>query len=310
MTIARSRAARTPIEKEKPPEEQNNLPNSIENFLDAANGGEFPCTVYLYKFEKLKTKPERQLIDEFDNEHPSMREIGESYGSGRYELVATWTDNSGKRGIKGAKFSLAKRWDEVRDEIKRTKAYANPAAGPMNSFAESMGMMRELVAVISPLVTAQAKQAQSANNNPAAMLDQISAFGAKMLDSSFSQQMNTQNQMLSMMRDNNMQQIENMAGENAPEESAIDKIVGLLQSFLPMYMNMNKIGKSAMIQQAKNTPEFSQVMSNTATKNALLKKVAAQMGKDKAEEVETILDNSKKKAVKKSTHRQSRATSK
>ena len=241
------------IEENEP---NQSFEDELEEWLQGYNDNS--CKVSLYKYENKSMGARRALICQFEDEIPTMHQIGCAYGSGRYFLMVTIpkVDAAGKRPVKSYSFRIHETYDKY---IQKDDA---PKVSPMQ---ETLQMMTAMIGVITPLINAMRPAQQG---NPFEMIQPLIVGQAKamqdMATTSIQNQMNTANELIKKQIDQSYEVVDDDETDDGNEGSGLlNQILPLVEQFLPQILG-DKTGlfaKSA-IGMVKNAPQFKQIVED------------------------------------------------
>lgn len=263
-----------------------NTPQDLQNFLsqncpDAA----YTCKVYLLR-QNIKGghKPERQVIDEYFNTFPSIRDLGMENGAGTYEYFFYIQKKGGGQDVKSFRVNLAPRWDILRDENLQSRGI-NPAARPDN-IQSSLTVMKDMIQVITPLLQAQGS---GNGNNPAAVLNTMIEMQGRMLNQNFSAQMEMQNKAISSIEESRKKLLYESDG-GGDDNALISEIISTLKGFLPLLMVSPAKQAAAVTGQAiRSRPDVKALIDSAGRRAALESKIKSEFDPKTADKVLTIL---------------------
>ena len=255
------------------------LPSELADFLAQQNieeGASFNCR--LYRFDKGdKGRPRRVTCDEYDNTIPTLKEIGTTYGSGEYELVASWYQGIDRpRGIQVCHFHLDRRWDRIRDDA----LIAPRAPQHETSLPFVFGMVRELIASVAPLLSRPAPPPEGASvTGTANVLETLNGTMSRLLESNFANQLSMQGKMMEVMSANIAPE-----AEDKPD-SAIDKIVEVLHTVIPLFSAMPAAAAQPMANAVRDRPEVRSVLASATRQAVLYHKIRREFDPSTADKV-------------------------
>jgi hypothetical protein len=156
-----------------------------------------------------------------------------------------------------------------------------------------LAMMAQLIEIIKPLIPTPSTNT-GGGGNQIEMLGAVSAMSNKMLQENFSQQLNSQKDMMSTMKEMRIDMLAENNTETAPaEDDKIDKIVNVITSVLPMFLNSPAAVQKSLVTTARQTPEVKNVMQSKNKMSVLYSRLVAKFGEQKAKEImQTFLKKS------------------
>ena len=234
---------------------------SFEDDLDEWLAGydDNSCKVSLYKYENRSMGARRALVCQFEDEIPTMHQIGVAYGSGRYYLLVSIPrpDAAGKKPVKSYTFRIHETYDQY-----TAKKDTAPVVSPMQ---ETLQMMTAMIGVITPLINAMRPAQQQ---NPLELIQPLIIGQAKAMQdiatTSIQNQMTTANEMIKKQIDQSFEVVDEEDRDEENEgDSLFEQIMPMVEQFLPQILG-DKTGMFAKtaIGMVKKAPQFKQLVED------------------------------------------------
>lgn len=273
-----------------------NLDEDLQTFIDSFNScGDLSFTCTLYKFEHPKHGSRKEFCGQFEDETPSLEEIGNRYGGGRYSLyvVIYMDDERRNKKVKSYKFRISDYFNKSGDRIQ--------APQQQNNISDTLEVFKSLVAVISPLI--------SKNDNSFASNQTL--INTVLRDSAKNQleMMKEFRQEIKQIKDDSdFNNVDEGDSYDEPEEDKnemtgiLSIVEPLLEKYLPLLLGNGPSSKIA-IETVKNLPAFKTVTENSDELSALVEYIAGKEGKEAAKKliknlkIKTSLLNDAAKAI-------------
>lgn len=267
-------------------QEQENTPQDLQSFLNQhCPDSSYVCKVYHLKPNiKGGNKPERQLIDEYLDTFPSIRDLGVENGSGTYEYFFYISKKGGGQELKSMRINLAPRWDIIRDQNLASQGI-NPATRP-DGLQTSLSVMKDMIQVITPLL--QAQSASAAKSDPAGLLNSMVEMQGRILNQNFTSQIDMQNKMINKIEETRKNYV---SGDNDNNDSMLmSEIIGTLKSFVPLLIAAPQKTAQALTSQAiQKRPDIQSLVDNAGRRAALENKIKAEFDPATAKKVISVL---------------------
>lgn len=266
-------------------EPQDNIPADLQSFLfQHCQENSFVCKVYqIRQNTKGGQKSTRELIDEYENTYPSIRDLGIENGAGTYEYFIYIRKPNGSHDIKTFRINLAARWDMLRDENLQARGI-NPATRP-DGISQSIGMMRDMMEVMKPLFAAQA----SGGGNPSAIMESMMEMQGKILTQNFTSQMEMQKKIMGEL-DETRKNILSESDGNGADNALISEIMGTLKSFVPLLLVApQKAAQAATAQAIDARPDVRALVDHAGRRAALVERVKKEFPPATAQKVLNVL---------------------
>jgi hypothetical protein len=250
--------------------------------LDFINDNDLEDSGYrlrLYRLIRQGPKPRRALIEEWHNETVELTYIGESHGSGEYELHLNFTDANGERSFRSKHFWLDEHWDKVRQANGPALTAMLPPAEvvkPMDQMKELIALVTAAAASVAPLLTRR-----ESDTNPAEHFRAMSEMTTKLLSDNFANMLSMQNQVLQAVGQGGTEEEE----EQVEEPDVVTKLIGGLAELLPVLKSLPEQAKQAAAEKARENPNVKAVAQNSTAKRQMVDSLISRFGLDDAGEI-------------------------
>jgi len=233
----------------------------------------FQCT--LYKFEK-GTGVSKEFIDQWEDQILTEHEIGLRHGGGRYLLFINAKSIDGKNKVGSKKLKIHSRYDELsrRHKMGLTALSGNNVNSPvpvqngggMESITMSLNIMKELMAMFLPLLTA----GQVNNNNNPFDVSKMMTNMFSSVNSAMKQNLLDNTQFYNDMQREmfNMDSVVETDNELSGVQGFINSIAPLLETFLPSILGGGKPAQKT-VNQVKNLPIYNKLVQSQQHVKAL-----------------------------------------
>lgn len=270
----------------------------LKQFLDRCDIEEEYYSVTLRKFDKPSGK-NSSIIDQWEDEILSEHEIGIKYGPGRYILIINAKDKNGKDRVGSKRIKLHDRYQKLHEEYLLTggNLYTkeNVVSNPINNnsfgndpISQSLNIMRQMMSMFLPLITAQ----NNKNQDPGEMMAGV----YKSINSAMKNSLLDNTQMFNDMQRKvlSMEPVYETEEEVTGVKSLIETIAPLLENVLPLILGGGKTS-GATIGMVQKTAQYQALVKSKAHVKGLVEYIEGKHGK---EVTEKLLDKFKIKRPK------------
>lgn len=269
----------------------DSTPQDIQSFLGQYPNAKYTCKVYHVRANaKGGNKPDRQLIDEWEDTYPSIRELGTENGAGTYEYFFYIAKQGGPPELRTMRINLAPRWDLVRDEYLQSRGI-NPATRP-DGLQASLTVMKDMIQVITPLLQSQAQAAGQGNGSAGgatAVLNSMIEMQGKMLNQNFQSQMEMQNKVMNTLEESRKTLLSDDDG-GGNDNMLISEIISTLKGFVPLLMVAPpKAAQAATNTVMKDRPDVRSLVDSAGRRAALVARIEKEFPPQTAKKVLSVL---------------------
>lgn len=265
------------------------MDQDLSDWISSIDQGEESYTVTLYKYDTPTGNERKSYVWQWTDETPTLHEIGNNWGSGKYLLIVSFPRlKDGRRPVRSYKFRIHQSFDLKRamnpympmNGIPGTgfPAMINQGSGQNNQLKEVLTMMQQMILMLSPLI-----QKQESPVNQQAMLATVN------LQNDIIKQSAKSN--LELYRDmmaNIMSNTQNHEVEDEEEEEKANGFLELLEPLLEKYLPLilgNSARSNTTIKTLKSLPQFKQVLNNKGELKRVIDHLDQTQGKDKTNKV-------------------------
>jgi hypothetical protein len=248
--------------------EDLSLDESVNEFISSQGASdEFKC--YLYQFdEKNRRTTKPAFVDSFESYCPSMREMAEQFGGGKYRIniVFPGKDESGKQITKSFCFYIHDRWkkDNACNVQQNNVNYINPQQLLADSMAMISGAMNQILTPI--LAVVQQRQQQ----NPAKESIQYMGLANEMMKQQSLSYLDFCKTASNKLINSEYQEDDQEEQEEQEEGNALlDMLKPILNDWLPKLLSDSTQGTIAT-QTLKALPAFKQAVKNKQQLGSLI----------------------------------------
>ncbi len=268
--------------KELNPEDlHNGYDTTVKDWLLRKGLIDQTCTMRVYRFER----GERVFVKKFVDHIPDEDEVGNLYGSGRYECMLQVSDKNRKRHATSSKFTLHESYDEAVKE-RKMRAYKEGMGNnqsmpypPVNNFDNMIEGISKLMVVLMPLFDRGGKS--SSPDMSSFMLKNYEMMQGVMKRSILDQQQNVNDiQRMSMGVPEVMDDIQETTGLMG----VVNNLAPLVEKFLPLILGGGLASKTAVgVVQA--APQYAEIIKSKRALNKMIGIIEKQHGKEAATKV-------------------------
>lgn len=271
------------------PQDTESTPPDLQSFIDTnCPNDNYICKVYQVRANvKGGHKTDRQLIDEYMDCFPSIRDLGTENGAGTYEYFIYIRRKGGGQELKTFRINLAARWDIIRDEFLQSRGI-NPATRP-EGMQSTITMMKDMFSIITPLFQSQGQAAGNGGGQAAAVLNSMIEMQGKMLNQNFAAQMDMQNKVIGTLEENRKNLLSDDNG-NGNDTALISEIMQTLKSFVPLLMVAPpRAAQAATSQAIQARPDVKSLVDNAGRRAALEGRIKSEFDPATAAKVLNVL---------------------
>lgn len=275
---------------------RNDLDMIIEDYITESEQRETTPKMKVYKYDNDRQGNDNEFIGYFTgNDIPDKHHIGLMFGGGRYKAFLFQPKGKAEKDeTQGIVFRIGHIYDEKKrqhDEQKRKEDAVKmgfPEGAVMartsNQAAESFGMVKELLSVITPLIKAQAAAAPATAATPApdlmaqyAMMQQIlrkNLFDTAETYRNFSRRFNFDQEQQGFEQDEPEQE------EKEPGFMAyVEKIIKMIEPFFGL---LAQKGAAAQVtaQTVRAAPQFAELLSDPQLCRMIIQYFDQKKGKE------------------------------
>jgi hypothetical protein len=239
------------------------------NSIEGAGDSGYQAT--LYKYDNARHGCRKEFVHQWDDETPTLHDIGSTFGGGRYYLIVSFPEKvKGQRLVRGYKFRIHENYNAFAGN-KNLVPYNGGNNG--NGIKDSLNLFREVVSVIVPLL--------KPNENGLMAQANMSSMNTvnEIIKQSARSQLDTYRELMTAMK--SLQDREEVE-EEQPDQAAgfLTMIEPLLERYLPLLLG-NGANSKAAIETVKRFPQFKQVISNKKELQQLIEYTLKKEGKEK-----------------------------
>ena len=271
-------------------------------WLDQENLEKLQVTSTLYKFENPVTGEEKAQCGSWVGDVPDAHTVGLTYGSGRYSLLVTTPPGKNQaRKIKGYRFKIHPYYDDLRRQAAQGSLpggmagasaqflpyNARPGNGgqsesPTSALSAGLGAVKELIAVIAPLMAARAS-GPSGGGPDARLMGEVMGDVYRNMGQVMADNVRNTQKLLTDLRRGDFGAGEEQEGQEVEDEgkSVLEQLKPLLAEFVPLLLGK---GPAAKVTAAtvRNLPQFRQAISDKGELRRIVEYLDKSLGADKS----------------------------
>jgi hypothetical protein len=279
-------------------EYQDTLDAKLRTWVEATRYENTQSTCTLYRFDHPTTGEDKSQCNQWTDEIPDAHTIGITYGPGRYLLLVTVprsviNGKPGPRAIKGYRFRIHPYYDELRRRASQDAGYpvmgygprpgagAGPMPAGMDAMSQGLGMVREVLQIVSPLLRAK----EGSGDMAAMMMRNYSMMNDVMRKN----MIESQELMADSIRSRPAGPVQDRmpddgAGDDddPPQPTLIEQITPLLNTFVPLILGKGPAGTVA-VEAVKAMPQFQQMTADSGELRKLVSHLDKTIGKEKVD---------------------------
>jgi len=261
-----------------------NLDDDLRRWIDQVDpNGSLSYKSTLYKYEHPKHGDRKEFCAQFDDEAPSLEEVGNKFGGGRYLLyVVVYNDEIGEnKQVKSYKFKISDYYNkQPQIPINNYQQQTSPI--------EIIGMFKDLMSSIVPLIAQQHRPQGEFTSNQNLVNSILRDSAKNQLDL-----MKEFRQEIKQIQDNSLSNTIDDDDDNddeyeEPQESTsmglIALIEPLLEKYLPILLGNGPQSKMA-IAAVKSMPNFKEALKNPEELSSLVSHIAEKEGIESAKKL-------------------------
>ena len=283
------------VPAENNPEEadytENEIPSELADFLSNHDFDSAVYTIRLYKLVTEDNKTRRKQCDEWENEIPRVREIGERFGGGPYEEILNTKDAKGQRIWKSKRFELDASWDTVKSEadIYRRQALLKAQQEQQPQQQNQFSIVKEVAGIFTPMFEILAKSAGSPSQNPSKLIESISEMGIRMAESNYNNAQNLIGQVVKSKLAAEVPAAQSFENEDEQiDMPLVNRIFSFVEKYAPMIIPMKpEEKKQAFDNFVAPNPDYQKLIKSRAQIAVFHQMVSKRF---KPEEVEGIFE--------------------
>lgn len=269
----------------------NESPFEVKSFLSDLSGGSDTgdYSVILYRIVSALNKPgkrSRYFVYQWENECPNQNEIGETYGSGNYDIFVIWFDSKNQRHHKHRVVNIDSHFDEIKAEKDRKKERNNPPAesnNSQNAIMQGVFMVKALTEAIKPLFDSfKGQSASSVSTAPPPDLI------AKNLENMMEIQNKAMMKNFEMGFDMQRKFVENMGNtqnEDSEDDGVMERLLNVVEKFMPLLRSLPEKSIGQVVETAKQDEQLKSILSDPAQTRIFYQKLVAKHGEKEAAEI-------------------------
>jgi hypothetical protein len=268
----------------------------FNQFLEKEDMEDSLPTYYLYKFDNYYSGKKNSLVDRFEDQSPpDEHDIGMKHGSGRYMLFCTVPNcrqfpNGTTRAYR---FRVNPIYDDRRNIASKENNqhnqqffqgpypfHAPQPAGAGNNLADTIGLMKEVVSMITPLLSQKKDESSSMRE---IVTESYSVVG-EIMRTSMMEQMKIMQQMTKQQL-----KLPDLTKETEPEPPGIiEKFLPVISEWLPKLMGS---GPSAAMAGSlvKSIPQFRDIIDDSQQLNSIVQWMCEAHGIESTAQILTNL---------------------
>ena len=277
------------------------LDEKLKGWVAASRYENTQATCTLYKFDNPATGEDKSQCGQWVDEIPDAHSVGMTYGPGRYLLLVTLPrtrtgDRPGPRAIKGYRFRIHPYYEELRRRAMwgdpspfsgpgprpHVPGAMAPPPGPDASISAGLSMVREVLAIVSPLLKRQDNG--GGLDYPALMMRNYDLMNTVMRKNLLESQSLIADGLRAKMEGGAMDGGEGGTAtvEEAAEPSILEQIIPLLDKFVPIILGR---GPQAVVasQAVRALPQFQKVTKDKGEFQKIVAHLDKAIGKGKVD---------------------------
>jgi hypothetical protein len=272
---------------------EDEIPSELADFLSNHDFDSAVYTIRLYKLVTEDNKTRRKQCDEWENEIPRVREIGERFGGGPYEEILNTKNAKGERIWKSKRFDLDSSWDTVKAEadIYRRQALikAQQEHQPQQQ-NNQFSTVKEVAGIFAPMFEILAKSIGSGSSaNPTKLIESISEMGIRMAESNYNNAQNLIGQVVKSKLAAEVPAAQSFEDEDEQiDMPLVNRIFSFVEKYAPMIIPMKpEEKKQAFDTFVAPNPDYQKLIKSRAQIAVFHQMVSKRF---KPEEVEGIFE--------------------
>lgn len=259
-------------------ENRDTVDQEFKNWLEENNYLDSGFIATLYKYDSPLGGVQKSICGQWGDTIPGEHEIGLTYGSGRYIMLCRVIDQEGKNRIVSRKFRIHGHYDKLAansEKVNPATTYSG-ANFPIiqnagNNLNQTISLMREIFAMISPLINKQT------DPNISGLLAETYKTVNHTMRESMLDNAQLYNDMVRKMGD--METIVETNEEVSSVQNIINTVAPLVEKFLPLILGKGPQSRMT-IQGLKSLPEYSKIVNNENALRGLVSYIEKEKGKD------------------------------
>jgi hypothetical protein len=271
-------------------DENIEISDQLQRWLDDVNSEKLPTTCNLYKFDHPVTGHAKVQIWQYAHEIPDAHTIGMQFGSGRYMLIVKVpASHTQKAFVQSRTFRIAPYYDTMRRQAV-TSANTLPAGSPpqqmivrenpMQGMEAFMAMFSQFITMIAPLIN---RPAMSPAGEMAAMYGGINKVMQQQALETASLLSDMQRKISNVpIPPNEEDEGEGMDTPKTP--TLLEQIAPYIAKFLPAILGKGPVAATT-VQTVKSLPQFKHVVNDPVQVKQLIEHLDKTQGKLKTDKV-------------------------